>query len=257
MSTSPYMPFYTSDYVADTPHLTLEQHGAYLLLIIAYWQKGGALPDNDKQLALCVHTSLKKWYSVREEVIKFFIIRDGKLFHERIEEELAVMRSKSDKATRSIRKRWDTNVLRTNYECNTPRPADHAILDSMCVNTPLTPQGEDAGEHIVEPETIVAPIRKSAVPPTIEECVKYFVSVILSNETGREWGERFFWWYDGKGWKLKDDPIVNWKSLAQGWIAEQRKRVVSKPEVTIRGSPKPNRSLAEMGLDVRNELGGF
>jgi uncharacterized protein YdaU (DUF1376 family) len=40
MAALPYMQFHIAEYLADTSHLTTEEHGAYLLLIFNYWQRG-------------------------------------------------------------------------------------------------------------------------------------------------------------------------------------------------------------------------
>ena len=50
MKRDAWFPFNVGDYVRDTMHLTTEQHGAYLLLMLAYWPRG-PLPDNDNALA--------------------------------------------------------------------------------------------------------------------------------------------------------------------------------------------------------------
>ncbi len=45
-----WMPIYWGDHLRDTMHLTAEGHGAYLLLIAAYWTTGKPLPDDDDHL---------------------------------------------------------------------------------------------------------------------------------------------------------------------------------------------------------------
>lgn len=43
MPSIPYMPLYVADYMADASHLSTEEHGAYLLLLLGYWQRGKPL----------------------------------------------------------------------------------------------------------------------------------------------------------------------------------------------------------------------
>jgi uncharacterized protein YdaU (DUF1376 family) len=41
------MQLFVAEYLADTMHLNAIQHGGYLLLLMNYWQRGKALPNND------------------------------------------------------------------------------------------------------------------------------------------------------------------------------------------------------------------
>jgi uncharacterized protein YdaU (DUF1376 family) len=114
MAALPYMRLYIADYLADTAHLSAAQHGAYLLLIMNYWQTGRALPADDVKLARIARMTPKEWAEHGSVLAEFFQDVDGAWRHKRIEQELDEVRAKSDKArtARSQRTRYgrSTNV---------------------------------------------------------------------------------------------------------------------------------------------------
>jgi uncharacterized protein YdaU (DUF1376 family) len=65
MAALPYMPLFVADYLADTAHLTATQHGAYMMLIMNYWQRGGPLPDDDARLARIARVGPREWARMR------------------------------------------------------------------------------------------------------------------------------------------------------------------------------------------------
>jgi hypothetical protein len=54
------MPLHIADYLADTGHLTATEHGAYMLLIMHYWQNGH-LPENEKLIARVGRMTPDQW----------------------------------------------------------------------------------------------------------------------------------------------------------------------------------------------------
>lgn len=65
------MPLYVADYLADTAHLAAAEHGAYLLLIMAYW-RNGSLPADEKMLQRISRMSQREWAKSREVVLALF-----------------------------------------------------------------------------------------------------------------------------------------------------------------------------------------
>lgn len=71
MSKAPAMPFFVDAYLADTSHLTLEEHGAYVMLLMAMWRRDGTIPDDDKDNARILGVSRRKWLVIKERLLPF------------------------------------------------------------------------------------------------------------------------------------------------------------------------------------------
>jgi uncharacterized protein YdaU (DUF1376 family) len=85
MSAPLWMPLYIADYLADTGHLSTMEHGAYMLLIMHYWQTRG-LPDDDAKLARIARMTPEEWATARATLADLF---DANWTHARIDAELA------------------------------------------------------------------------------------------------------------------------------------------------------------------------
>lgn len=93
--TAPYLPLYISDYQADTSHLTTLEHGAYLLLIMNYWQRGQPLPNDDRKLARIAGVGPREWKRIKGTISEFFQVDCSNWSHSRLESELSKLRDKS------------------------------------------------------------------------------------------------------------------------------------------------------------------
>ena len=111
-----WMPLYIGDYLSDTSHLTTEQHGAYLLLLMHYWRTG-PLPDDDAQLAQVCRLNGHAWSIAKPMLRKFFALaNDGLLHQKRLDAELVKWNAKKlkakKKAAKAANSRWKTGCLK-------------------------------------------------------------------------------------------------------------------------------------------------
>ncbi len=96
MAALPYIQLYVADYLADTMHLTTEEHGAYLLLIMNYWQTGKPIPK--ARLQKIARLPSERWATVEDSLSEFFTDTGTEWVHERIERDLdAVHRAQEQK----------------------------------------------------------------------------------------------------------------------------------------------------------------
>lgn len=113
MTAKPWMPLYIAEYLADTRHLSAAEHGAYMLLIMHYWQTG-ALPNDDRQLARIACMESTEWLAARPVIEPLF--KSGLWKHTRVEKELA--RAAHISAVRSAAAEQKHAVARENQIAN-------------------------------------------------------------------------------------------------------------------------------------------
>lgn len=95
MAALPYIQLYVADYLADTAHLSAAQHGAYLLLIFNYWQRGHELSNIGDRLANIARMSDAEWAANKDALAEFFEVTGDTWRHSRIEADLAAVAAKS------------------------------------------------------------------------------------------------------------------------------------------------------------------
>ena len=83
-----WLPLWVGPYLADTQHLTRDEHGGYFLLLLAYWRNGGPLLDDDKRLASITKSTAKEWKKLKPILSEFFTVADGRWTQKRMEKEI-------------------------------------------------------------------------------------------------------------------------------------------------------------------------
>ncbi|MBY5750788.1 YdaU family protein [Rhizobium leguminosarum] len=128
MSNRAWMPLHIADYLADTGHLTATEHGAYLLLIMHYWQNG-RLPENERVIARIAKLTPEQWEESRDMLAMLF---GPGWTHKRIDAELS-------KADEIIEKR--RAAAESRYSKGKKDTSDaHALhLQSKCNDTGVPP----------------------------------------------------------------------------------------------------------------------
>jgi uncharacterized protein YdaU (DUF1376 family) len=139
MSSTPPMPLDTDAYLADTPHLSTVEHGAYMLILMTLWRsKDGWIDGNEKYLRRVARLSPAKWRQIEVSIRKLLIEKDGKVAQKR-----------------SLKTHWcripvrDSDLGSKPLKNNKPTPKiqengqnGHSYLPSLTLSSELEPQKE-------------------------------------------------------------------------------------------------------------------
>lgn len=125
-----WYPEYPGDYARKTSHLSMAQHGAYLLLRQHYYSTGRPLPTNVASLyRICSALEDAEKADVKAVLAEFFTLEEDGYHNRRCDEELAKRSDITEKrraAVNSRRDRASTSVL-TNVTTTTTTTTEKKI----------------------------------------------------------------------------------------------------------------------------------
>ena len=117
-----YYERHIGDYLKDTAHLSLLEHGIYGRLLDIYYTREEPIPE--AQLMRLVGARTDEERSAVRDVVTEFFVKDGVSWvHKRCESEIARYQEKQRKAKASADARWshndgNANAMRTHNERN-------------------------------------------------------------------------------------------------------------------------------------------
>ena len=116
-----YYNHHIGDYLKDTAHLSLLEHGVYRRLIDVYYSREKPLPlDITECCRLIGAVTHSEKTATAKTLNEFFFNSAFGFTHKRCDEEIAKYQAKSLKAKESANARWNANALRTHSEGNAP-----------------------------------------------------------------------------------------------------------------------------------------
>ncbi|MDB6027540.1 MAG: hypothetical protein JWM68_3763 [Verrucomicrobiales bacterium] len=244
-TTSVWMPLYIGDYLRDTMHLRREEHGSYLLLIMAYWNNQGPLSDDDEYLSGIARVELPEWtQTVRKRLAPFFVTEAGLWTHNRIEVEIA--RAKGTQTARKAAAKAGNDAkalkrLANGSQTEPPASANGNARGSQ--NPPHSPSPSQMQEREREPNPPERHFPEVERPDADE--VKVYAGMIgLADWKALDWFDEM----QGCGWlDFHRREIVDWKAVLRRvkvkWESDGRPTSppgprVSAPQGSSTGSPQ-------------------
>lgn len=163
MSKTPFMPLWVSDFLGDTLDLDAAEIGAYMLLLMAQWNRGGSsLPDDPKKLQRVARCG-RNWTKIWGQIEHYFDRDEDGVYSKRLRLEAQNVAAKravnaqngarggSAKSLKSKEQQQAnaTNSLQRNSSI--PEPEPYSIKDtnvSLSVSTDATRHANEVSQAV-------------------------------------------------------------------------------------------------------------
>lgn len=238
-------------YTGDTSHLTTEEHGAYLLLMLAYYRSEKPLPATDRALSAITKLPMDRWLECKPAMSGFFVEVDGIWRHDRIEAELAESHKRMakfaarGKAGGAAKQQNRLLAASSSQQDDQKKHTLTLTIDSLSTDQNLIekevpsqsePDPTEAWQQLPAPD--LRPIEALYRPAAalIDECLTYTDASTVELEL-----QKFVYHHQGKG-SLSEDWDASfrlWMERFKDFKAKAERKKAPKPRVEVNSSPDP------------------
>ena len=146
MSQAPYVPFYTSDFLAGTSGMTSSAKGVYITLLCLMYETEAPLPQSWETLARrcgCTIPAFRRAIESLEDDGKL-VVTDAGIWSQKCERHIAQRRERQRSATAAAKKRWEkdkenqsaTDAAASSAQCQ-PEPEPEPKIKERDTNVSL------------------------------------------------------------------------------------------------------------------------
>jgi uncharacterized protein YdaU (DUF1376 family) len=165
MADFPSMPLLTDAYIADTQHLTNEEHGIYLRLLMFAWRtKSCSLQNDDRRLATMVGVTPNKWAKLKPIIMEFWTLVDDAWVQKKLTSQRAFVEKSRKQKSNAGKASAKAKSLKSNKPVSTAEPTAEPTVNATArqqsititktkerdksLSTPIPPEGDLQGEFV-------------------------------------------------------------------------------------------------------------
>lgn len=238
MSSAPFMQLYVADYLGDTQHLTTEQHGAYLLLMMAMWRNQGRLQNDPAKLARIARVNLRRWHFLSGEVMEFFDVDGDFITQKRLVREYQKALSISEKRSSSGRLGGMAKSLKNNEAdvANAKQMQKHSqISEPYIKKEELNSSSKKTGSRLT-----------AAWSPSEKE-IAFAADLGMSPAAILREADQFRdYWISKTG---KDATKLDWEATWRGWVRRAHSRTTAPPKQARKTAYQEHQEACARELD--------
>jgi uncharacterized protein YdaU (DUF1376 family) len=151
MSKTPFMPLWVSDFLGDTIDLDASEIGAYMLLLMAQWNRNGESLPNDSEKLKRICRCGRGWPKVWGVLERFFQTDEDGIYSKRLRSEAASVAAKrlvnsrngalggKSKSLKSNNDEFANAKVSPERNASIPEPEPYSVDKSTGANAPIDP----------------------------------------------------------------------------------------------------------------------